>query len=87
MESTLSLPGEEDDVEHSLLERKGDGRWRYRLTEESAKEALERYLDRATRLTPDPETEQRLRRNPWRKVSSHFASRLEVAYQQYLRKP
>lgn len=83
MASKVSSPGTDATIEESILERKGEGRWRHRLTEESVKEALERYLKRE--FGKSPEDEQKIRKNAWRSFDGHFCSRLEVAYQQYLK--
>lgn len=55
--SVTSAPGKPDEIEEGTVERKGEGKWRQRLNDRGA----------------------------WQALDGHLASRLEVAYQRYLR--
>jgi hypothetical protein len=86
MSMEFSAAGEPDETEVFDLERRGEGQWRHAHTSASAKETLKRY--RATKESNafyDEEREARLLRNDWEPLEGRFASRVEVAYQRYIR--
>lgn len=81
-----SAPGEPDEIEEGVVERRGEGQWRQRMHGESARKALARYRSqKKANVFYSEETERRLQENAWQALDGHLASRLEVAYQRYLK--
>jgi hypothetical protein len=86
MSMEFSAAGEPDETEVFDLERRGEGQWRHAYTSASAKETLKRYkATKEINAFYDEDRESRLLRNDWEPLEGRFASRVEVAYQRYLR--
>ncbi len=86
MSTKFSAAGEPDETEVFNLERRGEGQWRFVYTDTSARETLKRYKATKDRNAfYDEEREERIARNDWQPMEGHFASRVEVAYQRYLK--
>lgn len=86
-EMTLTVswyaPGQTEDRTY-ILERQGSGRWRKKLTPESQTKWL-REMETEKNPFLREEDVQKVQRNRWCRLDPHFASRLEVAYQRYLK--
>jgi hypothetical protein len=86
MTSKRRSPGDDETICYEL-QRAGEGRWSMRMTEESEREQVAIWKKRAAEGHPgaSEETIREAQENAWRPLSGQGASKIEVAYQRYIR--